>query len=95
MSGLAFFVTAPKSQIDADVFGELVSTESIRSKVVSRVASYEGERDEWLSDCFEPLLARVRVEVLSWESLLVGAPEALTEFYARCLKYNDRQGGRG
>ena len=95
MSSLAFFVTAPQSQIDAEVFGELVTKPSIRSKVVSRVASYEGERDEWLDDCFEPLLERVRVELLSWESLLVGAPEALTEFYARCSKYNERQGGRG
>jgi len=95
MSSLAFFVTAPQSQIDAEVFGELVTKESIRSKVVSRVALYEGERDEWRDDRFEPLLERVRVELLSWESLLVGAPEALTEFYARCLKYNERQGGRG
>ena len=94
MSSLAFFVTAPESQIDAEVFGELVTKESIRGKVKERVASYSGGRDEWLHEWFEPVLESVRVELLSWESLLVGAPEALTEFYARCLKYNERQGGR-
>ena len=90
MSSLAFFVTAPQSQIDAEIFGDLVSKESIRGKVRERVASYSGERDEWLHEWFEPALESVCVELLSWESLLVGAPEALTEFYARCLKYNER-----
>ena len=91
MSSLAFFVTAPQSQIDADNFGDVVTKESIRGKVRERVASYSGGRDEWLHEWFEPVLESVRVELLSWESLLVGAPEALTEFYARCLKYNDRR----
>jgi len=90
MSSLAFFVTAPQSQIDAEIFGGLVTKESVRGKVIERVASYSGERDEWLHEWFEPVLESVRVELLSWESLLVGAPEALTEFYARCLKYNER-----
>ena len=90
MSSLAFFVTAPQSQIDAEIFGDLVTKRSIRGKVIERVASYSGERDEWLHEWFEPVLESVRVELLSWESLLVGAPEALTEFYGRCLKYNER-----
>ena len=90
MSSLAFFVTAPQSQIDAEIFGGLATKESIRGKVIERVASYSGERDEWLHEWFEPVLESVRVELLSWESLLVGAPEALAEFYGRCLKYNDR-----
>ena len=90
MSSLAFFVTAPQSQIEAEIFGDLVTKESIRGKVIARVASYSGERDEWLHEWFEPVLESVRVELLSWESLLVGAPEALTEFYGRCLKYNER-----
>jgi hypothetical protein len=63
MRNLCFFVTAPQSQIDAAIFGDLVTKPSIRSKVVSRVASYSGERDGWLDDCFEPLLERVQVEL--------------------------------
>ncbi len=95
MGSLAFLVTAPQAQIEAGIFGDLVTQQSVRDKVEERVASYSGERDEWLHEWFEPVLKSVRVELLSWEELLGGAPEALTEFYARCLKYNERQGGRG
>ena len=68
---------------------------SIRGKVAERVAGYSGEKDEWLRERFEPVLESLRVELLSWEELLDAAPEALTEFYGLCLKYNERQGDRG
>ncbi len=95
MTNLAFLVTAPQAQIEAGIFGDLVSQPSIRGKVIERVTSYSGERDEWLHEWFEPVLESVRIELLSWEALLDGAPEALTEFYGLCLKYNERQGDRG
>ncbi len=94
MTSLAFLVTAPQAQIEAGIFGDLVTQRSIRGKVMERVASYSGGRDEWLHEWFEPVLESLRVELLSWESLLVGAPEALTEFYALCLKHNERKGGQ-
>ena len=94
MSSLAFLVTAPQAQIEAGIFGDLVTERSIQGKVMERAASYSGERDEWLHEWFEPVLESLHIELLSWESLLVGAPEALTEFYARCLTYNERQGDR-
>ena len=95
MTSLAFLVTAPKAQIEAGIFGELVIKPSVRGKVVERVAGYLGEKDEWLHEWFEPVLELVGVELLSWEELLEGAPEALREFYGLCLKYNERQGDRG
>jgi hypothetical protein len=95
MSSLAFLVTAPKAQIEAGIFGDLVTLPSIRGKVADRVARYSGEKDQWLHEWFEPVLESVRIELLSWEDLLDGAPEALTEFYGLCLKYNERQGDRG
>ena len=95
MTSLAFLVTAPKAQIEAGVFGELVTVPSIRGKVAKRVADYSGEKDEWLHEWFEPVVESLRLELLSWEELLDGAPEALAEFYGLCLKYNERQGDRG
>jgi hypothetical protein len=44
---LAFFVIAPKTQIDSGIFADLVTKPSIQSKVASRIASYSGEHDEW------------------------------------------------
>ena len=94
MTNLAFLVTAPQAQIEAGIFGDLVSQPSIRGKVIERVTSYSGERDKWLHEWFEPVLESLLVELLSWESLLVGAPEALTEFYARCTSHRTARSTR-
>jgi hypothetical protein len=96
---LGFYVVAPSGQINAGVFGELVTKPSIRTKVAARVAQYGGTRDTWFHEAFEPLLESVDLGVLSWESILerVVASEpksALQEFYALCLRFNPQRAER-
>lgn len=95
MERLGFYVVAPESRIEAGVFGQRVTRASIRQKVERRVARYEGERDEWLSDWFAPTLDRIRIGCLSWESILVyieqhnpRAGRATAGFYEACLQFN-------
>jgi hypothetical protein len=93
---LAFYVVAPRSQIETNVFSDLVTKASIRAKVELRVAQYAGRRDEWFCQAFEPLLERVDLDVLSWESILACIerlePETdLAAFYQRCLHFNLHQ----
>lgn len=89
---LGFYVVAPRGQIQAGIFGELVTKQSIRAKVLQRIAQYAGARDAWFRDCFEPLLEHIELGVLSWESVLerVSSTErdAFQEFYSRCLRFN-------
>ena len=93
LTNLAFHVLAPMSQIESGVFGDLVTKESVRTKVKRRVAQYEGQRDEWFAQWFAPTLEHVRVGLISWEGLIgdiVAANEEyggeVGEFYAECLR---------
>ena len=90
---LGFYVIAPERQIDAGVFGDLVTKASISRKVTMRVAQFQGQWDEWLSVTFEPVLERVSLAVLSWESILAALPDDkdvadIRMFYARCQQFN-------
>jgi hypothetical protein len=96
---LGFYVVAPQRQIDAGVFGDLVTKPSIHRKVAGRVAQHGGERDEWFRVAFEPLLQHIDVGVLSWESILdllegEGAEDGHREFYSRCLAFNPQRAER-
>lgn len=89
----AFYVIAPRAQVDAGVFGNLVTKESIHRRVAMRVAQYSPSCDAWFNDTFEPVLTRIEVGILAWESLLESLPStdavgALREFYSRCLHFN-------
>jgi hypothetical protein len=92
---LGFYVLAPRGQIQAGIFGQLVSKESIRSKVTERVAQYAGARDTWFRESFEPLLEHIELGLLSWESVLerIASIEqgAFQEFYALCLHFNPQR----
>lgn len=97
---LGFYVVAPHDQIKAGVFGELVTKRSIRGKVVKRIARYEGTRDTWFQESFEPLLEHIDLDLLSWESVLEhiesSEPQAaLQKFYALCLRFNLNRPERG
>lgn len=90
---IAFYVVAPAAQIEACVFGDLVTPESIEKKVRERVSGYVGTHDAWFSEWFLPTLARIKLGLLSWEDLLAELPVTLEtanirEFYATCLKWN-------
>lgn len=89
---LGFHVIAPEGQIDARVFGELVTKESIHRKVAARVAQYHGAWDAWFREFFELVLNQTQLSVLSWESILRALPEdedetAIRGFYNCCLRY--------
>ena len=90
---LGFYVIAPERQIQSGVFADLVTQESISRKVAARVAQYQGQWDKWLSTTFEPLLQRVDLSILPWESLLAVLPNdeegaGIRQFYSLCLKFN-------
>ncbi|WP_298233440.1 hypothetical protein [uncultured Azohydromonas sp.] len=86
------FVIAPASRIDMKLFDSSVTRESIENKVRRRVAAYEGSQDAFL-EVFLPLIARIRLAVLSWESILDSFPldddtNGLGHFYQQCLRFN-------
>ena len=90
---LAFYVIAPDSQIKAGVFGQLVTKDSIRAKVATRIQPYDGTMDEWYRTVCEPVLAKVDLALVSWESILEAMGDdteaaALREFYTGCLRFN-------
>jgi hypothetical protein len=90
---LAFYVLAPEKQINAGVFGDLVTTDSIEQKVRDRVSAYDGTLDKWFNEKFRPCLKEIELGILSWEKVLAILPnttetQRLHEFYAQCLKFN-------
>ena len=90
---LAFYVLAPRSQIESGVIGALVTKESIETKVRARVAAYAGAHNEWLNTIFLPTLNKIELGTLSWEQILETLRHstegnALREFYAQCLLHN-------
>jgi hypothetical protein len=96
---LAFYVIAPDAQITAGVFGQLVTRDSIRAKVATRIQPYGGTMDEWYRDVFEPVLAKMDLGLVAWESILEamgGDAEGagIREFYDRCLKFNPLRSDR-
>lgn len=98
MERLAFFVVAPESRIEAGVFEDLVTQESIRAKIQARVEGLsEGaardSRLRWIGDVLDPTLDHMELGVLSWENLLedvrpVSDQESLRAFYVDCLRFN-------
>ncbi len=92
---LGFNVLAPKAQIDAGVFTRELEKSNILEMVTERAQQYNGERDEWLRECFEPFLQKVVVRAVAWEDVLSvifgcdrGYGSALIDFYEQCLRYN-------
>lgn len=99
---LAFVVVAPQSQITAGVFKSELAIDSINHKVHKRISKYECEKkDQWFSTCFLPTLDQIKVQAVSWESLIDTVAKSDTEsydelktFYSQCLKYNDPAFGK-
>lgn len=90
---LGFYVIAPECQIQSGVFTNLVTRESISQKVAARVAQYQGQWDDWLAIAFEPVLQRIDLSLLSWESILAHLPDdeeaaGIRQFYSLCLRFN-------
>jgi O-methyltransferase involved in polyketide biosynthesis len=83
-----FFVWLGNRQLSSSKFAGLW-------KVERRVQEYEGARDEWHSDWFQPTLEQIEIGVISWERLIAAvreresaAADALGGFYEQCLEFN-------
>jgi hypothetical protein len=95
MTSLAFFVTAPEAQIKAGIFTQKLNKGSIWAAVQMRAEAFNSDLGDWLGEWFSPTLDTIRIESLSWESLISliesNDPEvfqSLKTFYERCLIYN-------
>jgi hypothetical protein len=102
LESCAFYVLAPKEQIDAGAFRDLLTKASVRRKVQQRIGDREPPvvNQKWFEDIFLPVLERIAVELLAWESVLDKLPatdetESLRAFYRQCRKYNPLPGERG
>lgn len=92
LSRVAFCVVAPKTRVEAGVFGDLVSKESIREKVKDRVRGYKGTKNEWFEEKFLPALAHFSVDLVTWEDIIKEMEptefgKRFQEFYDRCLGF--------
>ena len=94
---LSFFVIAPQQQIDSGVFKRQMTHHSIIETVQRRVDEYDESRDDWLKGWFLPTMEHITIGVMSWEELLgfvkgldQKSGEKLNEFYALCLKFNNK-----
>jgi hypothetical protein len=92
---LAFLILAPQTRIDDGVFARDTALASIREKTRSRVQPYNGERDAWLVDWFEPTLDRLEIRCLAWEEVIETIAfhdpvmgQAIDAFYGKCLHFN-------
>jgi hypothetical protein len=95
-TSLGFYVFAPQAQIEQDIFTADLNRDSIKGKVERRVKEYGG-RDDWFRQWFIPTLACIKIEVRSWEELIViirsrdpDAGREFDEFYKLCLQYNQK-----
>jgi len=95
VSPLAFYLLAPRQQIDSGIFANEMDEDSIRQKVTQRVSEYEGEKDEWFATCFSAVSGQIAIDLLSWEEIIEAieaqdarSAEALMGFYKHCLRFN-------
>lgn len=96
---LGFYILAPKEQIDAGLFTIEASTNSIKTKIASRIKAYEPREhlDKWNREWVSLLLERLRLACLDWESIIEiihrydrNLGEGLRHFYNLTLDYNRR-----
>jgi len=95
MTSLAFFVLAPEAQIKTGIFAQKLDKTAIKTAVQARAEAFSFELGGWVDEWFIPTLEAIRIEALSWESLIgdtasndMEAFHSLQAFYQRCLKYN-------
>jgi hypothetical protein len=94
---LSFYVLAPESQIAGGVFFRQMDSVTIRQKVERRVSEYEGEKDAWFEDWFQPTMQHIEIDTISWEKLIHAIEQhdpssgsAMSSFYEKCLQFNQR-----
>ena len=93
---IAFYVVAPISRIDEGVFSTQMTKEGIREVVQKRVSEYEDQaKNQWFDEWFLPTLDIMKLRCISWEEPLSviskhssSEGRELSEFYAKCLEFN-------
>jgi hypothetical protein len=95
MTSLAFFVLAPEAQIKTGVFAQKLDKESIKAAVQTRAEAFKSELGNWVVEWFYPTIEAIRIEALSWETLISQIEsndsvvfQSLQVFYERCLFHN-------
>jgi hypothetical protein len=92
---LGLYVLAPEETIGYGCFEMFLDKKDIRQRVERRVRAYEGAKDQWLQDCFLPTLGHIKIQSVSWESVLgyIGSVDStfamsLNDFYRKCMVFN-------
>jgi hypothetical protein len=96
MTCLAFYVLAPRTQIEDGIFSDEVSLQLITRKVQRRADEYGGVRDEWLHSWFEPMMqCPVQIGCLAWEDIIATIKgsdavfgSSLDYYYDLCRDFN-------
>ena len=101
LSSFAFYVLAPEERIQQEAtFTTYMERGSIREKIVRRIDLYKDEADyqnlqEWYETWGIPLLERMDISLISWESILTVISQhdpsfgtELQDYYSTCLHYN-------
>ena len=95
MTSLAFFVVAPEMQTKTGIFTQKLNKDAIRKAVQDRAEDFSIELGSWVDKWFFPTLETIRIEALSWESLIgcielidLQAYQSMQMFYHRCLVHN-------
>jgi len=70
LATLGFYTLAPSSQIEKGVFSNEMEKDSIFAKVEQRVKAYEGDKNRWFEEWFQPVWDSVIAGCLSWEGLI-------------------------
>lgn len=91
LTSFAFYVVAPKAQVDKGKFKSLVTKSSIEKKVKERALNY-GKENEWYEKVFLPFLNVMCVKLITWEDILndMESSVAGTEyraFYDKCINF--------
>lgn len=92
LAKLAFYVVAPKSQVDNRKFESLVTKPSIQKKVRKRALNYKKE-EGWYKKEFSPFLKVMCVKLITWEDILsdmesFAAGTEYRAFYDKCKRAN-------
>lgn len=95
ISKAAFFVLAPKEQIDRLIFAEFMDRQSLEQVVQDRVANYDDPKTEWFERWFLPTLNSIQSGCLEWEAVIEFIKSEdmpfgldLEIFYNHCLEFN-------
>jgi len=101
MAHLGFYVLAPRAQIRQGTFTKQISRESISNKVAQRVQAYDGAKNKWHREWFQPIFPSIKVGLISWEEIITTMQEydsvsaaGLKEFYRRAIAFNTIQVGQ-